>query len=72
MHNKRKHRNRILSRLQNKIHKTFNTTAKASYNLFFWSACMVLMYGYVLHYSSKGYPNPIDWYKQQIACHIKT
>jgi len=60
MHNNNKHRNRILSRLQNKIHKTFNTTAAASYNLFFWSACMVLMYGYVLHYSSKGYPNSID------------
>ena len=47
-------------RVKNKIHKTYNATANGSYNLVFWSVCMVLMYGYVIHYSSKGYPNPTE------------
>jgi len=60
MYTKRSRRQRIMSRVHNKIHKTINTATKASHNIMFWSTCMVLMYGYVLYYNSKGYPNPID------------
>ena len=59
----RQHAKRLLTkwpRLKNKIHKTYNVTANNSYNLVFWAVCITLMYGYVLHYNSKGYPNPID------------
>lgn len=43
-----------LPRVKNKIHKTYDVTAEASYNVVFWGVCMVLIYGYLLQYSVRG------------------
>ena len=34
-----------LPRVKNKIHKTYDVTAEASYNLVYWGVCITLIYG---------------------------
>ena len=38
-------------RVYNKIHKTYNVTAEASYNVMYWGVCVTIIYGYLLQRS---------------------
>lgn len=49
-----------LPRVKNKIHKTYDVTAEASYNLVYWGTCMILIYGYLLQRSVRDNAYNID------------
>ena len=51
MRNKMRQLCKIVPRVKNKIHKTYDVTAERSYNVVFWAVCVTLMYGYVLQLS---------------------
>ena len=51
MRNKMRQLCKIVPRVKNKIHKTYDVTAERSYNVVFWAVCVTLMYGYVLQYN---------------------
>ena len=49
-----------LPRVKNKIHKTYDVTAEASYNLVYWGVCITLIYGYLLQRGVKDNVYNID------------
>ena len=60
MRNKMRQLYKIVPRVKNKIHKTYDVTAERSYNVVFWAVCVTLMYGYILQYNVRECHNSFD------------